>query len=1582
MKGYIFAGGVWMFLGVLLMGQMLPNGGFETGDFSGWGETGNAVIVTENVVTGSFAARMTTGDLRATVSTVAGVDYKVTGWVRIANETGTDWGGFRVAVSDYQSWQELGHSGYLVQSERGVDYFRIAFNFTAAAAQSRLQIGYFGGSGRQMIVYVDDFEIEEFDDNEAPVISAVVLDPVDVPGLPALQTFSVTASDPDGAVATIHWDFGDGGRATVASGTRRVTGPGSFTARVTVVDDDGAVTQVAIPWSASDPAWPALNVELPDPDAVLAESSLTISGSASGGGVLISSDRGEWVDLAGGGSFSAPIQLLPGWNRILIQTSDSAGRTTTRERRVRYVPPEPLAIENIMQSTDVVARWETFELAFELVGSAATHPEHPYAAEPVQGLEGIDGITVDALFSNDNWTTILRRPAFWYQPYARELRGEREWMEPAGTPHWRVRFAPPQTGIWQYRIEVQEAKGTAQSAQGSFTVVVPTDPANRGPVRVAQADGRYFEYADGTLYLGNGHGTGVSQERYSYDLIEQLAQIGGGNQQLLRLWMAGHIWGSAWQPWASRTLSYDGTVPPTGLSTAAAYGEGFAAWRLDAENPLLFQGFMSGHAGLHPGQGYRLRVRWRTEGVAGPAQAGAPFGLVVKFTGWPEPGQTGGIPALIEHVVGDTPWHVAYADFIATEEFLPNLALILENTSAGRAYIDAVELFAHGGNGELGPQLLRGSRANQHLTFDQRRGAGMDAMLAAAAAADFQLRLVIAEKQDWLLNHLGPQGFPAPHGGQFFADAGTPGRWLHESYWRHLFARFGASRGVHSWELVNETAPSGGPAFALAARLAALARADANPHPASISTWATLAAETWTDPEYAAIDHADFHAYVRNTGWLGPVEALANDSAGFFHAYDEAVRAANLGKPVVWGEMGIDGPTSTDDEDPAIASDTEGIWLHKLLWARTGPGGVYPLYWWTENIFANSLHGRFGAWNRFMQGIPLNNGRYVSADAVASHADLRVIGQRDTFHGRAHLWIDHRQHTWRNVVDQLAITPVSGTVAVNLQRPFATVQAEWVNTTTGFVVATEALTADAIGTVTLTVANLSTDVAVKLQAQGSGLGPSAGDWPQHQRDAARTGRTEAGVAAPYRARWIWAGPSRTLRNRDSQPGWPDDLVARPGYSYPDLPANSGVSIAQTVQPVIAAGRVFVGSLEGMAFAIGADDGATLWQTALPGPTIATAAVIGTRVIFATVIGEVVALNTVDGELLWTYDTGRAITGAPCAIDGLVLAGSQDGRVHAVDAASGLVEWISPQLGSTIHGGVAAADGRVIVGTEDMVVHALDLADGLPLASGSVRGQSFRMLWPVIQGDRVWISSITTPLIGSEYIGEANTGSFLFADSASAAEEQVNILRWLAGDTNGGRWPDAGADWQRLFALDLPELTQPFTIAAAPADGCGLPVHPPVIDHHGRALSYFKTRYPTLTVANGGVFGTQFSVDISAIDPATGLRQPIDNGRLANPWPWEIDNLFAMAIAGTQLWLRQNFRGTQVIDLADSTARGVSAEIRNRDGGVFNFDVVYRDSGSPIGRPQPVPMGRAAPAIVDGRVYIAEDWGITAIEHRP
>ncbi|MCB0134418.1 MAG: hypothetical protein KDD75_04835, partial [Caldilineaceae bacterium] len=206
-------------------------------------------------------------------------------------------------------------------------------------------------------------------------------------------------------------------------------------------------------------------------------------------------------------------------------------------------------------------------------------------------------------------------------------------------------------------------------------------------------------------------------------------------------------------------------------------------------------------------------------------------------------------------------------------------------------------------------------------------------------------------------------------------------------------------------------------------------------------------------------------------------------SARFFADYDQAALAAGFGKPVVWGELGIDGTATTDEEDPRLAEDVAGVWLHKLTWARLGPGGVYPLYWYTDNIFAHALHPIFGAWRRFMEDIPLTNGRYEDAAATVTNPDLRVLGQKDVAGGRAHLWIDNRNHTWRAVVDDAVTPPVSGTVTVAMGRSHAWYRVEWFDTVDGLPTTTETVIADSRGFVVLSLMDLATDIAVKLERQ-------------------------------------------------------------------------------------------------------------------------------------------------------------------------------------------------------------------------------------------------------------------------------------------------------------------------------------------------------------------------------------------------------------------------------------------------------------------------------------------------------------------
>jgi hypothetical protein len=76
-----------------------------------------------------------------------------------------------------------------------------------------------------------------------------------------------------------------------------------------------------------------------------------------------------------------------------------------------------------------------------------------------------------------------------------------------GRDAWRVRFTPSETGTWRYRIQLRDQVGTAESAEGSFSV---GDSDRHGWLQVASwrdpaLSARYLAYHDGTPFYGVGH---------------------------------------------------------------------------------------------------------------------------------------------------------------------------------------------------------------------------------------------------------------------------------------------------------------------------------------------------------------------------------------------------------------------------------------------------------------------------------------------------------------------------------------------------------------------------------------------------------------------------------------------------------------------------------------------------------------------------------------------------------------------------------------------------------------------------------------------------------------------------------------------------------------------------------------------------------------------------------------------------------------------------------------------------------------------------------------------------------------------
>lgn len=169
--------------------------------------------------------------------------------------------------------------------------------------------------------------------------------------------------------------------------------------------------------------------------------------------------------------------------------------------------------------------------------------------------------------------------------------------------------------------------------------------------------------------------------------------------------------------------------------------------------------------------------------------------------------------------------------------------------------------------------------------------------------------------------------------------------------------------------------------------------------------------------------------------------------------------------------------------------------------------------------------------------------------------------------------------------------------------------------------------------------------------------------------------------------------------------------------------QTGGAIRST--PVVAGGRLFIGSLDGHVYAFDPRTGRELWRFRAAAAVDGSPAVRGGTVYVTDHASTLYALDAAAGGLRWTvrtgpdlpfpwgFESGDLYASSPTIADGRVYFGAGDGRVYAVDAETGAVEWRA-RTGGRVRSTPAVNGGRVYVGSADGVVYALDAASGAPV----------------------------------------------------------------------------------------------------------------------------------------------------------------------------------------------------------------------------------------------------------------------------
>ena len=378
----------------------------------------------------------------------------------------------------------------------------------------------------------------------------------------------------------------------------------------------------------------------------------------------------------------------------------------------------------------------------------------------------------------------------------------------------------------------------------------------------------------------------------------------------------------------------------------------------------------------------------------------------------------------------------------------------------------------------------------------------------------------------------------------------------------------------------------------------------------------------------------------------------------------------------------------------------------------------------------------------------------------------------------------------------------------------------------------------------LLIGSASTSALASGHRSPNLAGLRVADWPQLAYDGQRTGASPQGVHGPYRFYWRWME----------------------------------VPFASRAQPVVADGRLFIGGLDGVMYALDAAHDAqggaprVLWRRDLYSPIRSGAGVDGDTVVVGTHHGAVYGLEATSGRVRWSAHTGGAILAAPLISSGTAYLGSAGGEFYAVRTSDGAVVWRRP-LGAPVLGSAAlgADRQRVFFLAENVTAYALAAGTGEILWRTQLQGQSGADRWPVVLGDLVVFRTMPIRRFGD------------------LLRSNDDVL-----DAAGPRRPDWAADWTAVRSRILQHLAEEpadqtfFALSVATGKPLGVapalytfgnndPPSPPVA--HGQALYLpYRARHGIQTDSAVAVHvTTRYDAELGRMDPSTlditGLRSP-------------------------------------------------------------------------------------------------------------
>ena len=210
------------------------------------------------------------------------------------------------------------------------------------------------------------------------------------------------------------------------------------------------------------------------------------------------------------------------------------------------------------------------------------------------------------------------------------------------------------------------------------------------------------------------------------------------------------------------------------------------------------------------------------------------------------------------------------------------------------------------------------------------------------------------------------------------------------------------------------------------------------------------------------------------------------------------------------------------------------------------------------------------------------------------------------------------------------------------------------------------------------------------------------------------------------------------------------VPAWPAGPAPRWSRSLGASV--WASPVAREGVVYVGSVDGRFHAVHGANGGEEWTWTGPTPLYGQALVTDNSVSFVDAQSDLICLNRADGSLRWRaplhdVPAGDPVladksfthrTPVPVVADGVIYAGSVDGNLYALEAATGRTLW-RHDAGVPIYASVALlGPAGLVVGCFDGTILTLDRRNGAELSRTRIGGPIVSA--PVIAGDIAVVGS--------------------------------------------------------------------------------------------------------------------------------------------------------------------------------------------------------------------------------------------------